>query len=550
MARNLLAVSDELQVNLLDPIPRKPPQTENGIVGLQALPEITVLDSGNFLVVYQNDAGGQGDQDIMSIEFTADGQPVGFPFRVDFAAGDQRAPDVTHRTGGGFAAVWSDDGATLSDIQMVVVTAGTPSDPSPFTVADFAEDLEAPVIGTFANGTYIVAYQRQFAANDDIWFSIVNASGTARVLPNTGLVTTVNLDESPPRLATSGNTAAIVFSQGDFSSDIKLSLVNSAGNGLDFQTVADVAAATLLPDVGTLADGRFIVVWSQASASFDIMGRIYDPVSKSFSGNAFPITTSGNDEFLARVAGLPDGGFVVTWTEQEPGGGSNVKVHARRFDATGAPAGDDFVVSGSNAQQFSAVAINDDGRTFLAWMSGPNAKSNDPDLGVQGRIFRPATEIVNGTTKDDTIVTYSLSETINGLAGNDVINARGGNDLVNGGLGKDILTGGPGADGFLFDAKLKAKNADHITDFLPGTDELRLDKSVFKGLKTGDLKAKAFFAKKKANEAKDGKDRIVYDTKRGDVWFDKDGKGGSKATLVATLDGAPDLAHTDILVIA
>lgn len=51
MARNLVAVSDEFQVNLLDPIPRKPPQTENGIVGTQLFPEIAVLDNGNFVVV-------------------------------------------------------------------------------------------------------------------------------------------------------------------------------------------------------------------------------------------------------------------------------------------------------------------------------------------------------------------------------------------------------------------------------------------------------------------------------------------------------------------
>jgi Ca2+-binding RTX toxin-like protein len=225
-------------------------------------------------------------------------------------------------------------------------------------------------------------------------------------------------------------------------------------------------------------------------------------------------------------------------------------VLARRFDKDGAPAGDAFRLSDTEAQQITTIAANDAGRVFTAWMSGPNKHTTDPDLGINGKILRPATETVNGTPGNDTITTYSLSEPINGLGGKDKIDARGGDDLVSGGEGKDTLTGGLGADGFRFDVKLKGKNADHITDFTPGVDSLVLDKSIFKKLKVGELKTKSFFAKKKADEAKDGKDRIVYDTKSGDVWFDKDGKGGSKAKLFATLDGSPDLAHTDILVIA
>jgi hypothetical protein len=550
MVQNLVTVSDELQVNLLDPIPRLSPPTENGLLGNQIFPEITALDNGNFVVVYQNDAGGAGDQDIMSIEFNANGQPVGAPFRVDFDLGDQGAPDVTHRVGGGFATVWSDDGATQSDIHMVVVTTGTPTNPAEFTVADFADDLEGPVIGTFANGTYIVAYQREGPGSDDVWFAIVNASGTGFVAPNTGLVTTVSLNEGQQRLATSGNTAAIVYTQGDTSSDIKLNLINSAGSGLDFQTVANAAAPTALPDIATLADGRFIVVWSQAAASFDLMGRIYDPVTESFSGGAFPISAGGNDELIGRVVGLPDGGFLVTWVDAGPAPGNDPSVHARRFDAGGAPAGDAFTLS-ENAFTFPAAAINDDGRLFLAWMSLPGARSTDPDIGIQGRIFQPATETVNGTPGDDTIRTYSLSETINGLAGNDTIDARAGNDVMSGGLGRDRLTGGPGGDGFRFDVKLKGANADRITDFVPGVDNLVLDRDVFKKLKVGDLKKGAFFAGNKVDEGKDGKDLVVYDKKSGKLYYDADGPGGAHAKLVATLDGSPNgLKAGDIIVVA
>ena len=161
-------------------------------------------------------------------------------------------------------------------------------------------------------------------------------------------------------------------------------------------------------------------------------------------------------------------------------------------------------------------------------------------------------EIVNGTPNNDTLNTYNLSEIINGLAGGDAINAKGGNDVINGGDGIDTLTGGPGADAFLFDLKPKKKsNFDHITEFLPGTDEIRLDLDIFTKLKPGDLKKKAFFAKKKADEGHDGNDRIVVDKKSGECWYDKDGEGGAKAKLFAILDGSPDdISHTDFVVVA
>ena len=65
------------------------------------------------------------------------------------------------------------------------------------------------------------------------------------------------------------------------------------------------------------------------------------------------------------------------------------------------------------------------------------------------------------------------------------------------------------------------------------------------------LKEKAFFAKAGAKKAKDGKDRIIYNTETGETWLDKDGVGGKKAKLFAILDGSPDaLSHNDFVVVA
>jgi Ca2+-binding RTX toxin-like protein len=137
----------------------------------------------------------------------------------------------------------------------------------------------------------------------------------------------------------------------------------------------------------------------------------------------------------------------------------------------------------------------------------------------------------------------------NGLA--NLLTGNAGANAINGAAGNDIMTGDAGADTFVFDSALdKIANVDHVTDFLHGTDTLLLDASVFAKLKVGDLKKKAFFAKDGASKAKDKQDHIIYDSDSGEVRFDKDGKGKTKAVLFAVLDGGPDLAHTDVLVVA
>ena len=130
---------------------------------------------------------------------------------------------------------------------------------------------------------------------------------------------------------------------------------------------------------------------------------------------------------MPTVAGLPDGGFIVTWTDAPKMGAATV--HARRFDASGAPAGDAFLLdAGKPGQSFSASPP-----PATATSSPPGSPVRTPIRRIptsefDGQIFQPATETVNGTEGNDTITTYGLSEPINGLGGKDTINAAGGND--------------------------------------------------------------------------------------------------------------------------
>ncbi len=156
---------------------------------------------------------------------------------------------------------------------------------------------------------------------------------------------------------------------------------------------------------------------------------------------------------------------------------------------------------------------------------------------------------LTGTTGADTLDGENGNDVIVGLAGTDTLKGEGGNDQITGGAGKDVLTGGVGQDIFVFDRLAKTNTAhkraelDTITDFNPADDTIWLQKSVFKGVaKKGVLAKAAFYVGTKAHDASD---RIVYDKKKGALWYDADGTGSKAAIQIAQLEKNLKLTAAD-----
>src|SRR4029450_639765 len=91
------------------------------------------------------------------------------------------------------------------------------------------------------------------------------------------------------------------------------------------------------------------------------------PVGGEFQVNT---QTTGYQDHGA-VAAEPTGGFVVVWGGRGTGNDAgNLAVEARRFDAAGAPLGDEFQVNsyGTGGQAQPAVVADGDG-FVVAWGS-------------------------------------------------------------------------------------------------------------------------------------------------------------------------------------
>ena len=58
-----------------------------------------------------------------------------------------------------------------------------------------------------------------------------------------------------------------------------------------------------------------------------------------------------------------------------------------------------------------------------------------------------------------------------------------------------------------------------------------------------------FWAAAGATSGHDANDRVVYNISTGNLYYDADGSGSGAAQLIATVQGAPAVAATDIMVI-
>jgi hypothetical protein len=198
-----------------------------------------------------------------------------------------------------------------------------------------------------------------------------------------------------PAVALAGNAGSVVVWRdlaGTSSSpqQILARLYDPSGapRGPEFVVASEAAGMVNFPGVAADADGDFVVTWelrAPAGTDYDAYARRY-AADGTPRGDAFRVHASpqGFQEAPA-VAMADDGRFVVTWVG---GDGDEHGIFARRFDAAGNPAGAEFRVTESAAddQKRAAVAADANGNFVVAWY----ALLPDGDGGVLARQFDSA----------------------------------------------------------------------------------------------------------------------------------------------------------------
>lgn len=142
------------------------------------------------------------------------------------------------------------------------------------------------------------------------------------------------------------------------------------GAGSPFVINTTTAGEQLDPAAAQSGSGAALVVWNGPDADGEgIHGRRFDADGAPI-GNDFLINeTTANSQIMPSVAALKDGGYAVTWLSF--GNFGDADVYARVFDANGTAVGGEFLVnvdtSGPGGQLYPSVAALDGGGFVVSW---------------------------------------------------------------------------------------------------------------------------------------------------------------------------------------
>jgi Ca2+-binding RTX toxin-like protein len=222
-------------------------------------------------------------------------------------------------------------------------------------------------------------------------------------------------------------------------------------------------------------------------------------------------------------------------------------------------------VSDGKATIDKVFTINVEDQTTEIWRG---SKKNDNKTGsplddfLRGGTGTGKDTIKGGTGDDklygengnDSLLGGDGIDRLYGGNGNDTLKGDAGNDFLYGEAGIDKLYGGLGKDTFIFNKKpSKAANLDKIMDFNVLDDTIWLENSVFK--KLGNAGSEALPAALNAvnfvigTKAKDRDDFIIYNNKKGILYYDADGSGKGAAVEIASMKKNLKLTIDDLKII-
>ena len=539
-------------------------------VGNQTVPAIAALTGGGIVVVWEDRSAALGDSDGAAIAaqiFGADGNPVGTEFRVNVETGsDQLAPTVAATGDGGFLVSWTDNSATLADIDGTAIKART------FDKLGAAAGDDILVnTSTAGNQTNVALAAVGPAGAIAIWEDRGPRSGTA-LNHGADIKAQAFLDPTAPPFILSDLQKHLILHAaenvrgagviGGYDPDSQHSLVYRITGGEDaafFRIDRATGALTFraAPDYEAPADANAdnayeitVSVGNGLNSTTEAVRIVVDDVvNEKLIGTAHQDHLQGSEGNDILKGGA--GNDVL-----EGGAGNDLLDGGTGADhQVGGPGNDTFIIDnvGDHAHEYADEGI-DTVRTSVSFTLDENVEN----LVLTGKAAIGG----HGNELDNRMTGNGANNILFGEEGNDRLVGGAGNDTLSGGAGRDVLSGGAGRDTFLFD-HLPADNreADRVLDFsVAEHDILRFARSAFVGFDhSGALRPEEFYAEPGNTLAHDSTDRLIYDSTSGKLFYDSDGTGQAEAVLLAVISSSsngkvgaplhPDL-YADFLIIS
>ncbi len=240
-----------------------------------------------------------------------------------------------------------------------------------------------PQVATAANGDFVVVWSDWLrdGSESGIFGRLFDATGRP-LGPDFQINTSTAGDQFRPAVARHPDGSFVVVWESDHLGAIFglfAQRFDASGNPLggEFQVNTVQGVVDLWPDVAADDAGSFVVVWNRSG----VLAQRFDSVGQRIGGEL--AVSAGGGTAAPAVAMAPDGRFVVTWTRLSSGPTLN-DIYARRFDASGHPAGGEFLVNTTTPlhQDNSTAGMHQDGSFVLLW-EGFDGNSS----GVFGQLF-------------------------------------------------------------------------------------------------------------------------------------------------------------------
>ena len=233
---------------------------------------------------------------------------------------------------------------------------------------------------------------------------------------------------------------------------------NGAKSGSEIQINATTTNNQALSAVTALSGGRFAVAWADDSQTGDdasgyaIRAQVFNANGSRSGGETLVNTTSFEWQYDPAITTLADGRFVIAWTDYSTSGKdtSGLAVRAQVFNDDGSKSGTEFLVNTITAgwQLEQTLTALPDGRFVVAWTDSSTTGGDSSPSGIRGQIFDPRLAAVDlaGTSGADSYYGTRFADTLKGAEGGDTLDGASGNDSISGDDGADTLTGGGGND--------------------------------------------------------------------------------------------------------
>ncbi|MDB5524279.1 MAG: uncharacterized protein JWM58_2042 [Rhizobium sp.] len=391
-------------------------QVNTYVDGNQYLPQITALSGGGWVVNWQSisqDGDGWG---VYQQAYAADGNPVGTETRVNtYVTGEQRSPQITALSGGGWVVSWTSlgqDGSSYGVYQQAYAADGDPVGAETRVNTYVTNEQFTPQITALPNGGWVVAWES--VGQDSFGLGVYQQAYAANGAP-VGIETRVNTyvtsEQFAPQITALSNGGWVVawqsYQDGD-GTGVYQQAFAADGDPVGTETRVNtyVTDAQYAPKIAALSGGGWVVTWWSSGQDGGGLG-VYQ---RAYAANGTPVGTEtrvntylANDQSYPDITALSGGGWVVTWMSFDQDGDDS-GVYQQVYAANGAPVGTETRVNTylANNQSFPEITALSGGGWVVTWWS---TDQDGDGLGVYQQAFAANGDPAGSETRVNTHIT-------------------------------------------------------------------------------------------------------------------------------------------------